>query len=76
MFKVHLDDQTEYTLPFDTIDTNGVYHYLEKIDLFKNKKYILSFHNVFLSRNANYNLLDIGYSPKDLLKVSFSNPIE
>ena len=73
MFEIQVNGAGKSQLPVTTTDTKTIYSYLRSVFCFDDQSSILSFRSIFLCRQYTYNLLEIGYSPKDLLKAQISN---
>lgn len=76
MFEFQLENNEKHKLPVNTTNTEDIYHYLNSAFSLDNQNSIISFNYIFLSKNFSYNLLEIGYSPNSILKVSHSDTKE
>lgn len=58
-----------YQIPFNFSGTLSAFQKICSILQKDEKDYILSFNNIFLSKNTNYKFLEIGYSPNEQFEM-------
>ena len=70
--KIKGKDKEVQNLPVTIKNTKQIYNYSQSSLNSGDKKSIIYFNECYLSQEHNYDLLDIGYSPKDILQIELA----
>ena len=68
MFQIKYKDNL-YKLPINVTETDEILRQINSIVQSDGQEFILSFNHIFLSNRVNYKLLEIGYSPYEVLEA-------